>query len=413
MAPEMLGGAEARISERSDVYLLGAVLFEIAVGRPPRDGQNLLAIIAQVVAPVEIPDEMPEELARIVRRAMDLDPDARFESAEQLRLAVAGFLAHRGSLELAAQAEARREELEREAADKTTEGDERRLRLYHLFGECRFGFQQAIRAWEGNELAKTGLAAAIERMIELEITEGDPRAAAVLLDDLPEPRPVLVERVESAKKAREEEERRHAALAKDLDPSVGRRTRVFTGVIMAATWTIGPLVAWAIALRWPDVDSHAGTIAFTLGLGAFGAALGYWARDSLSRSAINRSLVGVVTVTIAAQFFLFCGAWLGGVSNAHAHLVLLMIWAISVAMVTVALERRFWPSILGYVVGFFVVAWDPRLRFLVNATTNGILLVNTFLVWGNIEDDVVEPMQRRAEERHKRWRAFLEQSRPR
>jgi hypothetical protein len=45
------------------------------------------------------------------------------------------------------------------------------------------------------------------------------------------------------------------------------------------------------------------------------------------------------------------------------------------------------------------------------SASNFALLVNMVLVWLRIKDDVVEPMQKRAEERHQRWAAFLEKSR--
>jgi eukaryotic-like serine/threonine-protein kinase len=165
-------------------------------------------------------------------------------------------------------------------------------------------------------------------------------------------------------------------------------------------------------MRFPELDGYPGAIAFTMILGLFGAAIGWWARDSLSRSKINRSLRDVVTATLASQLLLFAGGWLAGIPSHQIHVILILLWALSCALVTVTVERRFWPTTLGYVIGFFIQAYEPRLRFIVNGITNGILLVNTVVIWGQVED-VVEPMQRRAEERRKRWEAFLERnSRP-
>ena len=49
MAPEMLGEDPSRISERTDVYLLGAILYELVCESPPHDGPNIAAMFASVL----------------------------------------------------------------------------------------------------------------------------------------------------------------------------------------------------------------------------------------------------------------------------------------------------------------------------------------------------------------------------
>ncbi len=78
MAPEMLGGTESRLSERTDLYLIGAILYEIVSGQPPHQGTAFMELVSSIVlSDPELPDDAPEELARIIRRAMDPDPHAR------------------------------------------------------------------------------------------------------------------------------------------------------------------------------------------------------------------------------------------------------------------------------------------------------------------------------------------------
>ncbi|HLU49460.1 MAG TPA: serine/threonine-protein kinase, partial [Planctomycetota bacterium] len=48
MAPEMLGGSGRRLSERTDVYLLGGILYEILTGEPPHNGSTLKEIFHSV-----------------------------------------------------------------------------------------------------------------------------------------------------------------------------------------------------------------------------------------------------------------------------------------------------------------------------------------------------------------------------
>ena len=108
MAPEQLGGEQSLITERTDVYLIGAMLYEVLTGRAPHQGETLREILGSVLrSPPGVPDHVSGELARIVQRAMDADPDARFETVEQLRLAVEGYLQHRGSRRIAKKADER------------------------------------------------------------------------------------------------------------------------------------------------------------------------------------------------------------------------------------------------------------------------------------------------------------------
>jgi eukaryotic-like serine/threonine-protein kinase len=97
MAPEMIGAGEA-ISERTDVYLLGAVLHEILVGAPPHVGASMYDVLktAFVSRPFAYPPSVPRELAAICRRAMAPDPADRFPDASELRRAIAAYL-DRGS----------------------------------------------------------------------------------------------------------------------------------------------------------------------------------------------------------------------------------------------------------------------------------------------------------------------------
>jgi serine/threonine-protein kinase len=145
MAPEMLGADLGPITERTDIYLLGAVLHEILTGTPPHDGAHARAVFASVLlSRPKLDASVAPELAAIVRRAMSGDPTERHASAEELRAEIAAYLRHRGAMRLAERAEKKLAEMSELLAGGASTTS--RAAVYKIFGECRFGFREALEA---------------------------------------------------------------------------------------------------------------------------------------------------------------------------------------------------------------------------------------------------------------------------
>jgi tRNA A-37 threonylcarbamoyl transferase component Bud32/Tfp pilus assembly protein PilF len=99
MAPEVAEGKAAEADARTDVYLLGATLYEILTGRPPRQGTSKAEMIelARTVAPVpprQLNREVPRPLEAICLKALARRQKDRYptplELAEDVRRYLAG-----------------------------------------------------------------------------------------------------------------------------------------------------------------------------------------------------------------------------------------------------------------------------------------------------------------------------------
>ncbi len=229
MSPEQAGGETDRLGTWSDVYLLGAILYEILTGLPPHRGKSVVAVLAAacrgtLVTPSELAIDrgIPSDLDALCRDALHPDTGDRIQTIPELKERVGRHLAHAEAIGL----------LDRARAELATEMHEPNAayELAILEGADR-RIAQAAEIWPDSAEARALGARVAVRRAELALDRQDLEGASGAIASL--------EPAGSVDAARVDALRRAVAL------QLGRRRKQLFGVIGA----VAALLAVAVLVR--------------------------------------------------------------------------------------------------------------------------------------------------------------------
>lgn len=256
MSPEQAAGRVNHMDERTDIYGLGAILFEILTGEAPHQtempeqsaGESSTRVDSSTQSPIvamlhriatedarqarSVDDTIPEELDRICATALARRRDERYQTAKELKAALLQFQVHEESIDLAARA----------AADLKNAV---KAQSYDDFSRARFGFEQAVAMWPDNHHAIDGKSKVCFEFARCAQSRGDLDLGMSLLDrDQPQHRLLYDELLDTRNTilARERQlEEQKAARA-------GLRRIITVGTVTALILMSG-LVGWAYVER--------------------------------------------------------------------------------------------------------------------------------------------------------------------
>ena len=96
MSPEQIQGHE--LDGRSDVYAMGAIMYECVVAEPPFDAPNPVGVLSKhlseepTLPSQRSPISVPAEADEIIMRCLQKDPEDRYQTVEELRQALIHYL---------------------------------------------------------------------------------------------------------------------------------------------------------------------------------------------------------------------------------------------------------------------------------------------------------------------------------
>jgi len=201
MPPEMALGQGDRIDIRSDVYLLGAILFELLHDEPPHDGDSVLDCLRHAAGNQLVTSTHRGELAAIANKALATEPADRYSDVAGFRASVSDYRAHAESMQLSERA-AERLDLAMASSD------------YDAFARALYGFEEALGLWSGNRRALRGRQEARWAYATAALEKNDLDLAASLIGDEPEGLEDLAQQLQQARARRQQTQQAERRLAR-------------------------------------------------------------------------------------------------------------------------------------------------------------------------------------------------------
>jgi hypothetical protein len=171
-----------------------------------------------------------------------------------------------------------------------------------------------------------------------------------------------------------------------LDPNIGRRTRMAAALFIGMLWCVGPWATGKGLERWPDFPRQHMYWSTTVVL-AVGALVARWGKESLMKTQVNRRFISACMIMFAAQFVLEIGANISGLATKAAAVLHILVWFMSLCMASAFIEKKLWPATVAMMIAFFYASAYPDRVWIAMSASNSILLVNFLLAWRRPKED--------------------------
>ena len=213
MAPEMISGNPQHVTEKTDIYLLGATLHYAITGKSryqSNDFDELLKLIEQA-KPIVYPEEIPVELGKLINQACHKDPQRRPQSVSVFKQKLLEITLHWEAIQLIQEGKNRAKQCFVTTSKRIKE---------KLFQKARKDYEYALRIWPESTSAKQGLQFLLCHMISYHIDNKEYYMALHLYDAVDIKDPSFKQKINSLKEQLghiNQEQRRLVALGEAND----------------------------------------------------------------------------------------------------------------------------------------------------------------------------------------------------
>ncbi len=372
MAPEMLNPAWARIAETTDVYLLGAILYELVMGDPPHlDSCKYEMYRNAECSQPRFRRDMPTELVALLQRAMRREPRQRFQTVEAFKTALLGFMKHRASCDLLTRGQLLLEALKVQVPSSRDE------RVHGIYRRCKFTLQESLRTWPENAEAQAALEECGTVIANYELCRGEPASAAMLLEELGLMDSTQQKRIVRALQQKRKQAAHAAYLRNDADVRVAAQTRLAVMVGIGLLWVVVPL--WLMAAL-SETSYRSQSVAHVGFLGVCGL-IGLVASEWADSSATNRGLFKIVLCGGISAVAVNLGSWMMFVAPEQAQVYHLFVFFVCALTTMVTIDWRVWPTTIAFLLAYLMAARSPELCLFAMSAANAVMAANAYFIW--------------------------------
>ena len=370
IAPEMIKGES--VSIQSDIYLLGATLFEITEGKAPHTGVSLEDLANHCATFEPKFTKTPTRLQPIIRQAMAIKPDDRYPNVESLQREIQQVLR---SLDMQKIIDGVHLEMAG-FEEKIVQERPSRTLLYEHFVAVRFGIKQVNEDFlsERDFERYEGL---LRALCEWELRANRPETAQLLVHEFREYPTDIGERIQQQKQEVKQEQERLRKIDIEQSDTIGIRTRAFVIILTIIGWAAFP--AWVVATK---VDYNYGHLFMqSTAMLSWMLLIGVWAKDTLSSTEVNRRTFGMLLAEPLFHTITDLCAWTMDWTAQEAWLLRFVVWSTMLLSYGILMEVRFLPIAFAYsllTIGLFT---SPEWTDWAAIGLNVFLLISMGIVW--------------------------------
>lgn len=323
----------------TDVFLLGATLHQAICGGFRNRGAQLAQVIASawMGEPWNYGPEVPDLIASLLNKACARAPGDRFQTVDELLVAVRGYQQHRGALLLGERANAAAGRFRAARALNAPDADE-------AFADATQNYAAALIAWPGFERARVADEALSEEYLAWKVAVGEFGAAAHHLARCSEALRLRWDpRLAEARQRRDADASRLHGLDLAEAAKEWRRAGIGTLLMAGVSAALVHQGAGAAPFTWREVFITAGLAPLIVAFGIMPV------RHRLLRHTASRLVVATLVIQTLFSFLLRTFAYLGGSSVAEALRFDILLGGVLTLLLGVSTDRRFVVATFPYV----------------------------------------------------------------